>query len=119
MKRKIAIVEDDFLLALVIRKYLEKEGFECFTFSNAEDFLKFHMYNNDLELIILDVKINGTMDGVELFEKLAIVTTTPVLFTTGNSDIKDDARLISDQVKGILIKPIYMENVGEIISQLN
>ena len=117
-KPKIVVVEDDFLLALVTRKYMEREGFECFTFTNSTDFFKFYDQNKDIELLILDVKIKGEMNGLELFEKFSSISNVPVVFTTGNSEVIDDKSVQLEQVKGILIKPINLEEVSQIISGL-
>lgn len=117
-KPKIVVVEDDFLLALVTRKYLEREGFDCYTFINATDFFNFYDQNKDIELVILDVKIKGNMNGLQLFEKFSFISNIPVVFTTGNSEVRTDPSLKLEQVKGILIKPINLEEITQIISGL-
>lgn len=119
MTQKIAIVEDDFLLALVIKKHLENEGFECHTFTNASDFFSFLKENPILKIIILDVKIKGEMNGIELFKKLSDFSEIPVVFSTGNSEVKELVKFNKEQVKGILIKPIMLEELSEIIQNLN
>lgn len=83
MNPKIAIVEDDFLLALVLKKHLEQEGYDCHTFTNATDFFNFLNDNPNLKTIILDVKIRGEINGIELFKKLSDLSDIPVIFSTG------------------------------------
>jgi len=119
MNQKIAIVEDDFLLALVLKKHLELEGYECHTFTNATDFFAFLNENPKLKIIILDVKIRGEMNGIDLFKKLSDLSDVPVIFSTGNSEVKELVKFNIEQVKGILIKPILLEELSDIIHNMN
>lgn len=119
MNTKIAIVEDDFLLALVMRRHLEKEGFECYSFSNATDFFSYINDSPKLKVVILDVKIKGLMNGLELFNKLSGFSDVPVIFSTGNSDLLELQSLKKSQVKGILIKPINLEELSGIIHKID
>jgi len=119
MKRKIAIVEDDYLLALVLTKHLSKEGYDCFSFPKARDFFEFFENNNDLYLLILDVKLKGEQNGIELFENFSSISSVPVIFSTGNSDIQELNTLKTPQVKGIFIKPIHLEELTKIVHQLD
>lgn len=117
--KKIAIVEDDFLLALVMKKHLQNEGYTCFSFSNAADFFAFFKENNELTAVILDVKIKGEMSGLELFHNFSSFSKIPVMFSTGNSDLKELKSLKTDQVKGILIKPISLDDLTRTLNQLD
>lgn len=118
MTKKIAIVEDDFLLALVMKNHFHNEGYECSSFSNASDFFEFYNKNADLKAIILDVKIKGAINGIQLFDQFSKTSTIPVIFSTGNSDLKDLKCLQTDQVKGIFIKPIFLDELSKLIETL-
>lgn len=117
--KKIAIVEDDFLLALVMKKHLQDQGYTCFSFSNAKDFFTFFEDNKDLLIVILDVKIKGDMSGLDLFHVFSTISSIPVIFCTGNSDLKELNSLKTEQVKGILIKPISLEELSRTIKRLD
>lgn len=118
MKPKIALVEDDYLLVLVMSKFLTNEGFECYSFSNAKDFFKHIELGNDFKAIVLDIKLKGTMDGVELYKIFSQKHASPVIFATGNSDVTELTTFDKNQVKGILIKPIHLEELTDLIQQL-
>lgn len=117
--KKIAIVEDDFLLALVMKKHLQNEGYTCFSFTNASDFFTFFEDNKDILVVILDVKIKGNLSGLELFHVFSTISSIPVIFSTGNSDLKELNSLKTDQMKGILIKPISLEELTRTIKRLD
>lgn len=118
MKPKIALVEDDYLLVLVMSKFLTNEGYDCYSFSNAHDFFKHLEYGNVFKAVVLDIKLKGNMDGVELFKLFSQKHSTPVIFATGNSDITELKTFDKKQVKGILIKPIHLEELTDLIQQL-
>lgn len=119
MSQKIAIVEDDYLLALVMSKHLSNKGYECVSFPRAEDFFKYYTTNKDLLAIVLDIKLKGELTGIDIFNELSKETSLPVIFSTGNSDLKDLKTLNTPQVKGILIKPIILDQLSGLIASLN
>lgn len=116
---KIAIIEDDFLLALVMKKHLQSEGYECFSFTNATDFLSYFETVKDFKVIILDVKIKGPINGLELFAEFSKYSSIPVIFSTGNSDLYELKEIQKPQVKKVLIKPISLEELSMIINALD
>lgn len=113
--RIIAIVEDDFLLSLVISKHFEKLGFESFSFSNASDFMEFLVPKPTLHAVILDVKLKGPVDGIELSALLP--TEIPIIFCTGNSDLTK-TKLTNPQIKAVLIKPIDLKELTSVIESI-
>jgi len=113
--RIIAIVEDDFLLSLVISKHFLKKGFECQSFSNAEDFLEFLKLNPQLHAVILDVKLKGLIDGIELSS--SIPDGIAIIFCTGNSDLTK-AEWTNPQIKAVLIKPIDLQELSNVVESI-
>jgi DNA-binding NtrC family response regulator len=113
--RTIAIVEDDYLLSLVISKHFEKLGFESYSFSNASDFMKFLAQNLSIHAVILDVKLKGTVDGIEL--SAYVPSDIPIIFCTGNSDLTK-TKLANPQVKAILIKPIDLQELTRVLESI-
>jgi DNA-binding NtrC family response regulator len=113
--RTIAIVEDDYLLSLVISKHFEKLGFESCSFSNAGEFMEFLSPNPPLHAVILDVKLKGTIDGIEL--SAFVPSNIPIIFCTGNSDLTK-SKLANPQVKAILIKPIDLQELTRVLESI-
>lgn len=115
-ERRILVVEDDSLLALVLKKHLEKVGYVAFTFSRAEHFFDF--LNNDQQVfaVLLDVKLKGDISGVDIAAR--IPAHIPVIFCTGNSEIEAVIGKNNHQVKGILSKPVEMEQLSSLLNSL-
>lgn len=89
---KILILEDETVLALSIREFLEDTGYEvdCFTHSDeAYDAI----YDNVYDLLLLDVKVPGEKNGFEMLEGLREEgNKTPAIFITSLTDIDDLSR---------------------------
>lgn len=65
---RIYLVEDEFDLSQIIRKYLEKEGFEVTVFHDGETAIK-HT-KDDIDLWILDIMLTGEINGYDLIESI-------------------------------------------------
>ena len=59
MERIIAIIEDDNLLSLVLKKQLEIEGIPTRIFSKAIDFIDFLASDPKIILVLMDIKLKG------------------------------------------------------------
>ena len=104
---KIAIIEDDIELNLLIKKLLEKEGFEVDNFFEGESLIKENK-NYDLYLIDLNLpKING-LDLIELIQGKIIVISANI-----NPKIIDLAysKGIEDFIKKPFIKEEFLHKI--------
>ncbi|HQS72081.1 MAG TPA: response regulator transcription factor [Sulfurovum sp.] len=86
---KILILEDERILALSMREFLEESGYEveCFTDSDtAYDAI----YEKVFDLLLLDVKVPGEKNGFGMLEELREDgNMTPAIFITSLTDIDD------------------------------
>ena len=62
----VLIVEDQFLLQLAAIELVESAGFIGIGASNADDAIKILQARQDIRIVITDVEMPGTMDGVKL-----------------------------------------------------
>ena len=83
---RILVVDDDRGILNVIRKALEKEGYQTDTLDDPEklDFRRL----NDYQLILLDVMMPGT-DGFSLCRRIRDQVDCPILFVTAKTDEAD------------------------------
>lgn len=70
MSVKVYLVEDEYDLSEIIKKYLEKEGFAVKTFLNGEDAMK-HVADN-VDLWILDIMLPGDISGYDLIKEIKV-----------------------------------------------
>lgn len=86
---KILILEDETILALSMREFLEDSGYEVECYTNSDDAYN-AIYESVYDLILLDVKVPGTNNGFEMLEELRKDNNTvPAIFITSLTDIDD------------------------------
>lgn len=78
---KIALVEDEKNLALLICKYLASEGYEYICFNNGEDAINY--IDDNIDLWVLDIMLPGMISGYDLIKKIREKNNSkPVIFTS-------------------------------------
>lgn len=116
--KKILLVEDDFILALVHRKYLEKIGCEVIdSVTNGGDAITSALKNFP-DLILMDIRLEGDMDGIDAMLEIQKQANTPVVYVTGNSEPSILERAKRTNMKGFLIKPLHLEDLKNIMDTL-
>jgi DNA-binding response OmpR family regulator len=89
---KILILEDEIVLALSMREFLEDCGYEVSCYHNSDDAFD-AMYEHTYDLYLLDVKVPGEKNGFQLLEALREEDNkTPTIFITSLTDIDDLSR---------------------------
>ena len=83
---RIVVCEDERIVALDLRAFLQKNGFEVpALYASAEELL-LDVEKLRPDLVMMDIHLQGEMDGIEagaiLFERWAI----PVIFLTAYAD---------------------------------
>ncbi|WP_370087786.1 LytR/AlgR family response regulator transcription factor [Ekhidna sp.] len=100
-KPTIVVVEDEPLISDDIVDTLERHGYEIVaSFLNGVKALDF-FESNTADLAILDVNIDGRMDGIELSKQLNI----PFIFLTSYYDQKTLDRAKQVNPSGYIVKP--------------
>jgi DNA-binding response OmpR family regulator len=73
---------------------------------------------NDVDLILMDIKLKGEMDGIHAAEEIRKNKNTPILFITGNSDVKTRLRIEKISNASILHKPVMPEDLNNSLNKL-
>ena len=66
MRRVVLIVEDEYLVCLTLQDMLEDAGYEVVPAFNADEAITILEARRDIEYIITDIDMPGTMDGIAL-----------------------------------------------------
>ena len=118
MKKKIVIVEDDLIIQELHRHYVEDLGHEviacCTNGEEAIDFFKEH----HADLILMDVRLEDSLDGIETVKKIQEIRAVPVLYVTGNTEDANFRRAIETNMKGFVTKPISPDELEKVIDSL-
>jgi DNA-binding NtrC family response regulator len=108
-RKRILLVEDELLIRLLVGDELRNAGYDVIEAANANEALTVLRSLVRVDLIISDVRMPGSLDGLGL---LAIVRETfptlPVIITSGHLE----SRLpIADGAARFLAKPFAMDAV--------
>ena len=105
-KVKILIVEDEAIIAENLAARLELMDYEITDIvHNGEDALK--AFKNELpDLVLLDINLEGEMDGVDLAGQLAHIQPAPVIYLTAQADRLTVERPKRTHPATYMLKPI-------------
>jgi CheY-like chemotaxis protein len=112
-KKKVFVVEDDLILNLLYENYMEQLGFE------TEGELVYGKTAVDLakkinpDLILMDIALEGEMDGIEAMLEIRKFSDVPVIYITGNSEESNRTRAIETNYTDFLTKPVEFEDLKE------
>ncbi|MBN1432650.1 MAG: response regulator [Methanomicrobiaceae archaeon] len=103
--KKILVVEDEVMVAMTLEDTLEALGYEVVgTADNGGDAVRLAI-EKEPDLILMDIRIRGDIDGIEAAERIAETLDIPVVFLTAHSDEQTLMRALKTQPYGFLIKP--------------
>lgn len=111
------IVEDDLILNLLYESYLEKLGYD------AEGELVYGKTAIEvarrisLDLILMDISLEGEMDGIDAMIEIRKFSNVPVIYITGNSDPYHVQRAKETNYIDYLVKPIEFSDIKESIER--
>ena len=102
---RIMIVEDSLVAALELEELLCENGYEIAgtAESGSEAILKAEKTAPDL--ILMDIKLSGKMDGIDVANKLNGKINVPIVFLTGHSESKIVERASRAHPAGFILKP--------------
>lgn len=85
-KIKILIVEDESIVAKDIQNILQKNNYEVIGIANNADTTMNILAQQVPDLILMDIMIKGTSNGIELSHKIKQEWDIPIIFLTAYSD---------------------------------
>lgn len=110
-KKKVLIVEDDLILNLLYESYLERLGFdtegELVYGKTAIEAAK----SLDPDLIVMDISLEGEIDGIDAMLEIRKFSDVPVIYITGNSDPYHVERAKKTDYLDYLTKPIEFDDL--------
>jgi len=112
---RIAVVEDEPIVAMDIVANLQNLGYTTIgPFERSEEIIK-QVKRDPPDLILLDIKIAGEMDGIETAEIIRSIAEMPLIFITASSDKPTMARAQRLRPNAYIIKPFNFHNLHSAI----
>jgi CheY-like chemotaxis protein len=113
--KRVLIVEDEFIIALLVERQLRKLGHEvCGKATSGLQAIE-TLKITPCDFILMDIKINGSLDGIETMKEIRRFSNIPVVYVTGNSDPRTRDRASGTNPSGYLIKPIEFVELDNLI----
>ena len=104
-QKRILIVEDEVIVAMTLESVLQKLGYGVAgSVTNGPDAIQ--MAGEEMpDLILMDIRLEGSMDGIEAATRISARYGIPVVYLTAHSDQATLSRAIHTQPYGYLLKP--------------
>ena len=109
--KKILIIEDEYELAENIKELLEEEDYEIVAIHKSSEEALETVRSKEVDLIILDIMLQGTIDGIELAKMIKEIKNIPIIFCTAFSSREVLERISKEVYEGYLLKPFSPESL--------
>lgn len=106
MGKKMLIVEDNRLESSFFKNFLSENGYEAATASCGQEALKKISEGFLPDLILMDIALEGEMDGIETAKKVLAQYEIPIIFLTGYSSKEMVDKMKSLGVYGFVLKGV-------------
>ena len=115
-QKKILIVEDEVLSAMFLESKLKRYGFDIIKpVTNGIDAVKSALENHP-DIILMDVRLSGSMDGIQAAEKIFLDYSPKIIFMTGYRGEEILSRINKKENVLILEKPLKITELLQFIS---
>src|SRR5438270_5441600 len=109
------IVEDELLIAEELRDRLERLGFSVLpTVDSAAAAINAAIQNRP-NLILMDIRLKGSMDGVEAAQQIRRQVDVPIVYLTAYSDAGTVERAKASEYDGFILKPFQRRELQSTI----
>lgn len=107
----ILIVEDDPTLSEMISEYVTSCGYNIVAVcTNGHDAIK-TVFDYPVDLILMDIGIDGELDGIETASKIKDLFSVSLIYTTGQYDDENLKRASLTGPDAYLVKPFKEEDI--------
>lgn len=112
---KILHIEDEAIIAIAVKMEFKKIGYTDYAHvSNPEKALKY-LSENKVDIILLDVGLNGNVNGIELAKMINENHSIPIIFVSGY-DLKEIEKI--PNALCFMPKPLNFTKIKEILDNV-
>jgi len=103
-RKKILLVEDSRLTAMVVAEFLNKNGYETETAITGEEAVQKISGGFPPDLVLVDIELAGEMDGIDAARRIMKSRDIPVVFLTANTSGKIIDKIKEVKAYGFVLK---------------
>lgn len=115
---RILIAEDDMIIQMFLNRVLTKAGFTIVGEARRSEQVLELAAKHQPDIILMDIGLDGSKDGVETAEEINKGIRIPFLFLTGNSDESTIERAKKAGPIGFVFKPIDEVRLVDVIRSI-
>jgi PAS domain S-box-containing protein len=105
MKGRIVVVEDDDLIAHLIGLMLKRRDYTVTGWATTGEEALARVVETTPDLVLMDIRLNGRLDGIDAATYVRTVLKVPVVFVTASGDDATLARAQRAHPYGVITKP--------------
>ncbi|UHG90138.1 response regulator [Spirosoma oryzicola] len=113
---RILIVEDDLFMATDMEESLGKSGYIICGMATSYEAAIRSMEQSQPDIVLMDIMLNGPIDGITTVKELMRIKWVPVIYITGNSEAETFKRAKGTFPAAFLHKPV---RVRELAAQID
>lgn len=107
-KKTVLVVDDEFTIRVLLKDFLEKEGFKVVEAEDGKEALEiFYDVGKDMDLVLLDVMLPH-YDGWTVCREIRKVSDIPIIMLTARSDDFDEVHGFEIGADDYVIKPVKL-----------
>jgi CheY-like chemotaxis protein len=114
----ILVVEDDGLIALYLTELLEKTGYIVGSASSGEMALQELKGSPMPDLILMDIGLSGSLDGIETLREIRKRFSMPAIFITAYTSPAILERIREVAPDGYIVKPFLDKDLLELVRKI-
>lgn len=108
---RVLIVEDEGIIARDIQKLLIKLGYQVAGPAGTASEALEAAESNPVDVVLMDIKIRGAIDGIETANEMRRRYRVPVVFLTAHADSTTLGRATQTQPYGYVVKPFTESSI--------
>lgn len=105
-RRRVLIVEDEYIIAANLQEYLTSLGYDILDIAVSVEEAVQMVTTLRPDIVLLDIRLQGKLDGIQIAEFIRSHLQIPVIFVTGHSDNNILERAHQTFPFGYVLKPV-------------
>ncbi|RXJ96112.1 hypothetical protein CRV00_02705 [Malaciobacter molluscorum] len=111
LKKRILLVEDESLIAKELKYALDLNEFNVVKITKSHNETMQVLQKTNIELILMDINIQGQIDGIQSCDIIYYKYKIPIIFMSGHSDNETLELIKQSKALGYILKPFKYEQL--------
>ena len=115
--KKVIIVEDDYMIALLEKKLLTRLGYDVITIVREGRLAVEAVSEHKPDLVIMDIRLADDVTGLVAAKEIWKTSNIPIVFISGNIDMYLEANDLHFKRHSFVSKPFSEQMVSDAIKR--